>query len=404
MRSAYIKAVHVARIAEGAAVAQKRRDIMQQQQQQQSSLAGVIACGWSTTAQPRQKSTAVASSPCQGSAPVAPHLGKPSTFNKLLHSNNPAPGHSRLSSHETALADQQPQPLFCRPSTAASHTAFCHAPLSKWPCHAGRPATVNGTALRESHDHAIAGSLEKPKVGGLSPESVAALSANPVQDSSSLGSFSRSASSPRKALEVAESGSLDAALQCRSKTANEAWSAALSAADLGHLQEGGRSKLLSPDSPRHKHTSLTPSNMLRFALGDLNSSNESTPALSPRPPSRAIDFVPGLKARCAVADSNSPGITPRPVVHSRDLGVARFEGHPLRDAGEHVEKVRARAVLLAARLAAWASPENSTIETTGISKLMLRDQVGMTPLITQMYARVNHCFVFAMYLLPYDFA
>ena len=390
MRSAYIKAIHVARIAEGAAVAQKHRDIMQQQQQ--SSLAGVIACGWSTTAQPRQKSTAVASSPCQGSAPVAPHLGKLSTFNKLLHSNNPAPGHSRLSSHETALTDQQPQPLFRRPSTAASHTASCHAPLSKRPPHAGRPATVNSTPSRGSHDHAVAGSLEKPNSGGLSTESAAALSANPIQESSSLGSSSRGASSPRKAPELAESGSLDAALQRRSKTANEAWSAALSAADLGHLRESRCSRLLSPDSPRHKYTCLTPSNMLCFAQGDLNSSNESTPTLSPRPPSRAIDFVPGLKARCAVADSNSPGMTPRPVVPSRGLGVARFEGHPLGDADEHVEKVRERAVLLAARLAACASPENNTIKTTGISKLMLQDQVGMTPLITQIDARVNHCF------------
>ena len=130
--------------------------------------------------------------------------------------------------------------------------------------------------------------------------------------------------------------------------------------------------------------------MLCYAQGGLSSSNDSSPVLSPRPPSRAVDFVPSLKARCAVADSNSPGITPRPVVHSRDLGVARFEGQPVGDADEHVEGMRERAAQLAMRLAAQASSQtqNSIIKTASIPKSMLQDQVGM-PCIGRLDPQVN---------------
>ena len=381
MGSAYTKAGHVARIAKGAAAAQKRHGIMQQQQ---SSLAGPSCRGWPTTGHLKQKPTAssdgatrsqaaVVSSPCQGSVPVAPRLGKPPTFKKLPSSKSPAPSHGRLSSHEPALADQQPQPLSRRPSTAAGR-----AGPPKWRCHAGRPVTVDCAPLRGSHGFAVADSPGKPQAGTSSTESAAALSANPAQESSSPGSSSRGRFPPRKTPEKAESGSLDAALQRRQNTPDEAWSAALSAAALGVVQGPERSRPLKIDSPRHDHTCLTPTNILCFAQGDLSSSSASSPAVSPRPPSRAIDFIPGLKARCAVADSSSPGITPRPVVHSSDLGVARFEGHPVYVADEH-ENLRERSALLAARLAAQAAPETqSRISITASNvKVTLQHQMGM---------------------------
>lgn len=202
------------------------------------------------------------------------------------------------------------------------------------------------------------------------------------QESPSFGSV-RGAALPRKVGEKAEAGSLDAALQRQSTTApEEVWCAALSAADLGHLQESEQahfSRLLQLDSPRHSHTHLTAKNMLCFAQGELSSSNDSSPALSPRPPSRAVGFVPGLKARCAVAESNSPGVTPRPVVHSRDVGVARFEGHPVGDVDEHAEQVRERVALLAVRLVANASPETRirANKTASVATVMLQDQVGL---------------------------
>ena len=366
MRSAYVKAAHVATFAEGAANAGESK----QQISISAGLAVASLCAWPTTAQLKQKSTAIADygtsmqaavappSSRQGSAPVALHLGKPPTFKQLPSSNSPAPGHSRLSSHETALADQQPQPLSRRPPTVAGHTASRRALPPKSPLRAGRPATVDCTPLRGTHGYALTDSF---KAETPSTESAAALMSSSTQESSSPGNSSRGASPPRKAPEKAESGSLDAALQRRSKAPNEAWCAALNAADLGHLQESECSRLLTRDSPQHSHTCLTPSNMLRFAQQDLSSSNDSSPALSPRPPSHAIDSLPGLKACCAVADSNSPGITPRPVVHSRDLGVGRLEGHPLGD--EHAEEMRERAALLAMRIS----------KTASIVKVMLQD-------------------------------
>ena len=391
VRSAYVKAVHVARFAEGAAAAQRHRESKQQQQISSSAgLAVASLCAWPTTAQLKQKSTASADyairmqaavappSSCQGSAPVAFHLGKPPTFKKLPSSNSPAPGHSRLGSHETALADQQPQHLSRWPSTIAGHTTSRHAPPPKSHFHAGPSATVDCVPLQGTHVYAVTDSLGRVKPGAPSTESAAALRSNPTQESLSSGNSSRGASPARKAPEKAELGSLDAALQRQSKAPNEAWCAALRAADLGHQQESECSRLLNLDLPRHSHTCLTLSNMLRFAQQDLSSSNDSSPALSPRPPSRAIDSVPGLKACCAVAEPNSPGITPRPVVNSRDLGVGRFEGHPVGDADEHVEEMRERAALLAVRLAAQASSEtqNGINKTASTVKVMLHDQVG----------------------------
>lgn len=390
MRSAYIKAVHVAKLAEGAATAQKRRE--SQQSSSSAALASAPFSAWPTTSQPQQKlaaaaggatfmSTAVPSSSFQGSATLALRLGKAPTFKRLLSSNCPTPGHSRLSSHHSVPTDLRSQPLSRRPSTVAGHAAPRHAPPPKLPGHAKRPATVGCTS--SPGPHALHGSSHAHKTGRPSTEPATASLATLDQDSPSSGSFG-GATIPRKVCETAEAGSLDAALQRQSKTApEEVWCAALSAADLGHLQESEQarfSRLLQLDSPRHSHTHLTPKNMLCFAQEELSSSNESSPALSPRRPNRAVDFVPGLKARCAVADSDSPGVTPRLVVHSRDVGVARFEGHPAGDVDEHVEEVRERVALLAARLVANASPEtrNGANKTASIATVMLQDQVGLT--------------------------
>ena len=381
MRSAYIKAVHVAKFAEGAAIAQRRRQSQQQHSSSSAALANAPFYTWPATTQPQQGCTAVASSSFQGSATVALRLGKPPTSKRLSSSNSFTHGHSRLSSHPSLNTDLRPQPLSRRPSTVAGHVAPRHAPPPNLPSHARRPATVN--CPPSTGPHALHDSSHTPKTGRPSTEPTTAALATLDQGSPSSGSF-RGAALSRKVCETAEAGSLDAALQCQPNTApEEVWCAALSAADLGHLRESEQahfSRQLQLDSPRHSHTHLTAKNMLCFAQGQLSSSNESSPALSPRRPNRAVDFVPRLKARCAVAESDSPGITPRPVVHSRDVGVARFAGRPAGDVEEHVEEVRERVALLAVRLVANASPEtrNGASKIASSATTMLQDHVGLT--------------------------
>ena len=390
MKSAFIKAVYVARFAEGAATAERRCELKQQQISSSAVPTAAQVCAWPKAAQHRQTSkmyphmqgAASSSSSCQGLASVAPHLGKLHTSRKLPSSNSPAPALSRLGSHETALADHRPQPLSRRPSTVPGTTASCHALPPKSPCRPRRPATV-GTTSQQSHDCTVTDSPQQPKAERPSTESAVALLDAADQDSATPpGSSSRGAKLPKTALDRAESGSLDSALQRRSNPApDDVWRAAVSAAGVGHLLESEHarfSRLPHPDSNQHSHTRLTPNNMLSFAQGDLTSSNDSSPALSPRPPSRALDFVPSLKARCAVAEMSSPGITPRLVVRSRDLGVARFEAHPSDDADQHVEEVKERAALLAVRIASQASAEteNGVGESSSIAKILLQDQVG----------------------------
>ena len=363
MRSAYVKAVHVSKFAEGAATAHRRRESQQHQITSSAALASTPFSAWPPTAQPQQKvtaaaagsatfmSAAVASSSFQGLATAALRLGKPPTFKRLMSSNSLTPGRSRLSSHLSMPTDLRLQPLSRRPSTVAGHAAPCHAPPPKLPGPARRPATVN--CPLSPGPHAVHGSSHAHKTGRPNTEPTTAALATLDQDSPSSDSF-RGAALSRKVCDAAEAGSLDAALQRQAKTApEEVWGAALRAADLGHLQASEQarfSRQLQLDSPRHSHTHLTPKNMLCFAQGELSSSNESSPALSPRPPSRAVGIVPGLKARCAMAESDSPGITPRLMVHSRDVGVARFAGHPISDMDEHVEEMRERVALLAVRL------------------------------------------------------
>ena len=389
MRSAYIKAVHVAKFTKAAHTAQRRREQQQQQQQADSSLSIASCPGheWPQSAQHRQmsmKGAAVAGGPnCAGptdtfptqrdhsaasasSSPQGPAcswpkagttLGKPPTFRRLPISNSPAPVQSRHSSlgHATALAESYSQPLARRLSTVANHTASRHAFPPELLSRARRPATVDCTPVHASHRRSSASSkAHKADTPPVRPAVSAALLQDIHTDNMTPVRSAMPASPLGKVLIRAESGSLDSALQHRSQIPpEEIWQAALSAADLGHVQEAEQarfSRLPDPYSPRHPHTCLTANTMLAVVQGELTTSNDSSPSLSPRPPSRAVDHVPDLKARCALADSNSPGVTPRLMVHTSNIGVGRFEAHLL-DAEEDVEQAKERCSLLAKRLA-----------------------------------------------------
>lgn len=137
-------------------------------------------------------------------------------------------------------------------------------------------------------------------------------------------------------------------------TPEERWSAAVSAAVIDQLDESEAAahhtqSHISEDS----HTCLTANCMLAFVQGDLTTSNESSPTQSPRRPNRAVDQIPDLKARCAVPALASPGITPRLVVRSQDLGIARF-GVPSISAQEDVAHTKERVNGLTKRLAVQA--------------------------------------------------
>lgn len=83
----------------------------------------------------------------------------------------------------------------------------------------------------------------------------------------------------------------------------------------------------------------------------------TSPIVSPSMPlCRAVYVDSGLKAHCAVAKSDSPGIVCRPVVHSRHVGV---EGHPVGVVDEHMcaEEVCERPPLLVSYVAAQVSAE-----------------------------------------------
>ena len=135
----------------------------------------------------------------------------------------------------------------------------------------------------------------------------------------------------------------------------EHWLAAVSAADADQLEKSQSVARYSgskqPDSSGDSHMNLTASDMLAFVQGELTTSNDSSPHHSPRPPCQAVGYISGLKARCALPASTSPGITPRLVVYSSDLGLGRFEAHSLSAQQEELAQTRARVNGLAERLA-----------------------------------------------------
>ena len=413
MRSAYIKAVHVARFAQGAHTARQRHEQQQQQvgsslltasrpncawpqpvQHRQMSITGAAvadgaSCAWPTATSPSQRghSAASASSSSQGPACSSLQsrttLGKPPIFKRLPSSNTPGSVHSRHSSagHGTALADNYPQPLARRPSTVANHIASCHASPPNLLSHARRPATVDSSHLQGSLHRRSSDACKSHKTDALpaKPTTPAALLQETHTDDKTSFKPPVPASPLGKALIRAESGSLDSAMQHRSQTPPEQiWRAAIKAADLGHLQESEQarfSRLPDPHSPRHPQTCLTATTMLAFVQGELTTSNDSSPNVSPRPPSRAVDYVPDLKAHCALADSNSPGITPRLRVHMRDIGVGRFEAHPL-DAEQDFEQAKERCSLLAQRLGRPAAVEMHREGPAACPITLLQHQVG----------------------------
>lgn len=367
MKSAFLKAVHVVSFTQAAATAQRRHELAQQQQLSSSSLLRPAPANARPKAA-QQKPNGVAYSvnadsqnpsaltfPSQNSASISFDKSEAYVLTKLLTAKPSAPDHSRLSSHATALADHQPGPLLGRPSTVAGPPVSRHAFPPDTLLRARRPATVGCIPLAGSHAdfNTTSGSF---MVDSSSKESAAA-----DQESVVLASSSTNHAQPAgQALEGCESGSIDSAVQRRSGTTpDELWHAALSAADLRRPQESEHANCstpLNPDATQGRQSSWTSNSMLSFAQADLTSSNESSPTLSPRPPSIAIDAVLVRKARCAVAASNSPGLTPRLAVRSRDLGVGCLQSHEFcNDQG--VEKVKERCAQLAARIASQVSTE-----------------------------------------------
>lgn len=144
--------------------------------------------------------------------------------------------------------------------------------------------------------------------------------------------------------------------------------AALDAEDLGYLQKVNTHTHITPADPQHIHSppnavepgsycALLKKDWERVSCSSLLVMNMSSlVALSPRPLSCAVDFDSGLKARCAMAKSDSPGITSRPVEHSRHVRVA---GHPVDAVDEHMraEEVCELPLPLTVYVAAQASAE-----------------------------------------------
>lgn len=384
MKSAFLKALHVASFTQAATAAQRRRELAQQQQPSSSSMLRP-APGNARPKAAQQKSNAAAhsvntesqnpsalSSPPHNSTSTTVHEGGPLAFKKLLTAKRSVPDHSRLSSRETARADHHPEPLVHQPSTVAGSPESRHAFLPDRLLRARRPASVGRMPSAGSHADFSTAS------GSFMVDSPSNESAAADQESVVLARSSTNKAWPAgQAPEGYESGSIDSAVQRRSETApDELWRAALSAADLQRPHEPEDAKcstLLNRDATQGRQSSLTPNSMLSFAQADLTSSNDSSPTLSPRPPSIAIDAVLGRKARCAVAASSSPGLTPRLAVRSTDLGVGWFQSHKLGN-DQGVERVKERCALFAARIASQASTETrgGSGETASMSKVSLQ--------------------------------
>ncbi len=384
---------------------------MQQQQQQQQQQHHSVhpqraaspevkgpACSW-PKADHEGVTTGLASSLGDDSAsylsPKAVHSGELPTSGKLVSSKHPAvelsthsmhsrhsspdpeevslngPGHS-MHSRPTSGGNSKgisSQPLSRRPSTVAGHTRHAH-PDSL--AHTKRPATVDPTSLQALKQGGGGGLPVGPHLGRPSAKLVAKSARNLLMISgkrsladvelfmphSPMCQILR-AKSPLKADSTlaSDADTQDAAVQ-HQVTPEEHWLAAISAADADQLEKAQSvarySGLQQPDSSGDSHMNLTANDMLAFVQGDLTTSNDSSPHHSPRPLCQAVGYISGLKARCALPASTSPGITPRLVVYSSDLGVGRFEAQSLSAQQEELAQTRERVNGLAERLASQA--------------------------------------------------
>ena len=258
------------------------------------------------------------------------------------------------------------QPLSRRPSTVAGHTR--HARPDSL-AHTKRPATVDPTTLQALKLGGGGGSPVGTHLGRPSAKLVATSARNLllVSEKRSLADVelfmphSPMCQIPRARSPLKDAGTLasdadtqDAGVQ-HQVLPEEHWLAAVSAADADQLEKSQSvarySGLKQPDSSGDSHMNLTASDMLAFVQGELTTSNDSSPHHSPRPPCQAVGYISGLKARCALPASTSPGITPRLVVYSSDLGLGRFEAHSLSAQQEELAQTRARVNGLAERLA-----------------------------------------------------
>ena len=260
------------------------------------------------------------------------------------------------------------QPLSRRPSTVAGHTR--HARPDSL-AHTKRPATVDPTTLQALKLGGGGGSPVGPHLGRPSAKLVAKSARNLVvsgkrslADVELFMPHSPMCQVPRAKYSLKDDSTLasdadtqDAAVQ-HQVPPEEHWLAAISAADADQLEKSQTvarySGLQKPDPSGHSHIKLTANDMLAFVQGDLTTSNDSSPHHSPRPPCQAVGYISSLKARCALPASTSPGITPRLVVYSSDLGVGRFEAQSLGPQQEELAQTRERVNGLAERLACQA--------------------------------------------------
>ncbi len=281
------------------------------------------------------------------------------------------PGHS-MHSRPTSGGNSKgisSQPLSRRPSTVAGHT---HHPHPDSLAHTKRPATVDPTTLQALKLGGGGGSPVGPHLGRTGAKLVAKSARNLLMISGkrSLADVELfmphspmcqilHAKSPLKADSTlaSDADTQDAAVQ-HQVTPEEHWLAAISAADADQLEKAQSvarySGLQQPDSSGDSHMNLTANDMLAFVQGDLTTSNDSSPHHSPRPLCQAVGYISGLKARCALPASTSPGITPRLVVYSSDLGLGRFEAQSLSAQQEELAHTRERVNGLAERLASQA--------------------------------------------------
>ena len=261
------------------------------------------------------------------------------------------------------------QPLSRRPSTVDGHTR--HARPDSL-AHTKRPATVDPTTFLALKLGGGAGSPVGPHLGRPSAKLVAKSARNlllvsgkrSLADVELFMPHSPTCQIPRAKSPLKDNSTLasdadtqDAAVQ-HQVTPEEHWLAAISIADADQLEKSQSVAhylgLQQPDSSSYSHMNLTANDMLAFVQGDLTTSNDSSPHHSPRPPCQAVGYISGLKARCALPAFTSPGITPRLVVYSSDLGLGRFEAQSLSAQQEELAQTRERVNGLAERLACQA--------------------------------------------------
>jgi len=354
------------------------------------------ACSW-PKADHEGVTTSLASSVDDGAScswPKAGHSGKAPTGGKMASSRHPA---AELSTHSMHIRHNSPhpdeassngtghsmhsrsasggnskgismQPLSRRPSTVAGHSSHAH-PDS--PAHTKQPATVDPTTLQTLKLGGGGGSPLGPHLDRPSAKLVAKFARNLVvgrqRSIADVDLFMPHspmcqvpcAKSPLKddSTLASDADTQDAAVQHQTPP-EEHWLAAISSADADQLEKSELvarySGLQKPDSSHESSIHLTANDMLAFVQGDLTTSNDSSPHHSPRPLCQAVGYISSLKARCALPASTSPGITPRLVVYSSDLGVGRFGAQSLSAQQEELAQTRERVNGIAERLASQA--------------------------------------------------